>query len=34
VPPERRTPEYLAKLVPQEIARWAKPIEAAGISGD
>jgi tripartite-type tricarboxylate transporter receptor subunit TctC len=34
VPPERRTPEYLAKLVPAEIARWAKPIEAAGISGD
>jgi tripartite-type tricarboxylate transporter receptor subunit TctC len=34
VPPERRTPEYLAKLVPEEIARWAKPIEAAGISGD
>jgi tripartite-type tricarboxylate transporter receptor subunit TctC len=34
VPPERRTPEYLAKLVPAEIARWAKPILAAGISGD
>jgi tripartite-type tricarboxylate transporter receptor subunit TctC len=34
VPPERRTPEYLAKLVPAEIARWAKPIHAAGISGD
>ena len=34
VPPERRTPEYLAKLVPQEIARWAKPIQAAGISAD
>jgi tripartite-type tricarboxylate transporter receptor subunit TctC len=34
VPPARRTPEYLAKLVPAEIARWAKPIEAAGISGD
>jgi tripartite-type tricarboxylate transporter receptor subunit TctC len=33
-PPERRTPEYLAKFVPQEIARWAKPIEAAGVSGD
>src|ERR1700722_4079431 len=34
VAPERRTPEYLAKLVPQEIARWAKPIQAAGVSGD
>jgi tripartite-type tricarboxylate transporter receptor subunit TctC len=34
VPPEERTPEYLAKLVPAEIARWAKPIHAAGISGD
>jgi tripartite-type tricarboxylate transporter receptor subunit TctC len=34
VPPERRTPEYLAKFVPEEIARWAKPILAAGVSGD
>jgi tripartite-type tricarboxylate transporter receptor subunit TctC len=34
VPPERRSPDYLAKLVPQEIARWAKPIQAAGISAD
>jgi len=34
VPPERRTPEVLAKLVPEEIARWAKPIQAAGISAD
>jgi tripartite-type tricarboxylate transporter receptor subunit TctC len=34
VAPERRTPEYLAKFVPEEIARWAKPIKAAGISGD
>jgi len=34
VPPERRTPEYLAKFLPQEIARWAKPILAAGISAD
>jgi tripartite-type tricarboxylate transporter receptor subunit TctC len=33
-PPERRTPEYLAKFLPQEIERWAKPILAAGISGD
>jgi tripartite-type tricarboxylate transporter receptor subunit TctC len=33
-PPERRTPEYLAKFVPQEIERWAKPIRASGVSGD
>src|SRR6202051_2102857 len=31
-PPERRTPEYLAKFLPQEIERWSKPILAAGIS--
>ncbi len=31
VPPERRTPEYLAKFLPEEIERWAKPIRAAGI---
>jgi tripartite-type tricarboxylate transporter receptor subunit TctC len=34
VPPERRTPEYLAKFLPEEIERWAKPIRAAGISAD
>jgi len=34
VPPERRSPEYLAKFLPQEIERWAKPIHAAGISAD
>jgi tripartite-type tricarboxylate transporter receptor subunit TctC len=34
VPPERRTPEYLAKFLPEDIERWAKPIRAAGISGD
>jgi tripartite-type tricarboxylate transporter receptor subunit TctC len=34
VPPERRTPEYLAKFLPEEIERWAKPILAAGISVD
>jgi tripartite-type tricarboxylate transporter receptor subunit TctC len=34
VPPERRTPEYLATFLPQEIERWAKPIRAAGISAD
>ena len=34
VAPERRTPEYLAKHLPAEIERWAKPIRAAGISAD
>jgi tripartite-type tricarboxylate transporter receptor subunit TctC len=34
VPPERRTPEYLAKFCRKEIERWAKPIRAAGISTD
>jgi tripartite-type tricarboxylate transporter receptor subunit TctC len=34
VPPEHRTPEYLAKFLPEEIERWAKPIRAAGISAD
>ena len=28
VPPEHRTPEYLAKFLPQEIERWSKPILA------
>ncbi len=31
VPPQRRTPEYLAKFVPQEVARWTKVVRAAGI---
>jgi tripartite-type tricarboxylate transporter receptor subunit TctC len=34
VPPEQRTPEYLAKYVPEEIERWRKVVEAAGISAD
>jgi tripartite-type tricarboxylate transporter receptor subunit TctC len=32
VAPERRTPEYLAKFVPEEVARWTKVVQAAGIS--
>jgi tripartite-type tricarboxylate transporter receptor subunit TctC len=32
--PERRSPEYLAKYLPEEIERWAKPIRQAGISAD
>jgi tripartite-type tricarboxylate transporter receptor subunit TctC len=34
VPLEHRSPEYLAKYLPQEIERWAKPIQAGGISAD
>jgi tripartite-type tricarboxylate transporter receptor subunit TctC len=34
VPPERRSPEYLAKYLPAEIERWGKPIREAGISAD
>jgi tripartite-type tricarboxylate transporter receptor subunit TctC len=30
--PQRRSPEYLTKFVPSEIARWAVPIKASGIS--
>ncbi len=30
--PQRRTPDYLAKLVPEEVARWTKVVRAAGIS--
>jgi tripartite-type tricarboxylate transporter receptor subunit TctC len=32
--PERRTPEYLTKFVPAEIARWAAPIKASGVTAD
>jgi tripartite-type tricarboxylate transporter receptor subunit TctC len=31
---ERRTPEYLAKFVETELARWAVPIKASGVSAD
>jgi tripartite-type tricarboxylate transporter receptor subunit TctC len=31
-PPDERTPEYLAKFVPEEIARWSKVVRAAGIT--
>jgi tripartite-type tricarboxylate transporter receptor subunit TctC len=34
VPPEQRTPEYLAKYLPEEVERWSKVIKAAGISMD
>jgi tripartite-type tricarboxylate transporter receptor subunit TctC len=32
VPPEQRSPEYLAKFLPEDIARWGKVIRAAGIT--
>jgi tripartite-type tricarboxylate transporter receptor subunit TctC len=34
VPPEQRSPEYLAKMLPGDIERWGKVIKAAGISVD
>jgi tripartite-type tricarboxylate transporter receptor subunit TctC len=34
VPPERRTPEYLAKFIRSEIEKWAGPIKASGVSMD
>lgn len=34
VAPERRTTDYLAKFVPEEVTRWAKVVHAAGISAD
>jgi tripartite-type tricarboxylate transporter receptor subunit TctC len=32
--PERRTPEYLAKFIPAEMARWAGPIRASGVTAE
>jgi tripartite-type tricarboxylate transporter receptor subunit TctC len=34
VAPERQTPEYLAKFVTDEIARWEGPIKAGGLQVD
>lgn len=34
ISPERQTPEYLAAFVEREIAKWAVPIKASGISVD
>jgi tripartite-type tricarboxylate transporter receptor subunit TctC len=31
---DRTTPEYLAKFVQSEIAKWAVPIKASGVSVD
>jgi len=33
-PPERRSPDYFAKFVAGEIARWSGPIKASGVSAD
>lgn len=33
-PPDQRTPEFLAKLIPREVARWAGPIKASGAQVD
>lgn len=33
-PPERRSPEFLTRFVPSEIARWAAPIKASGVSAE
>ena len=33
-PPERRTPDYLAKLVPRELTKWAAPVKASGIMAE
>jgi tripartite-type tricarboxylate transporter receptor subunit TctC len=34
VAPERRSPDYLARFIPAEIAKWAGPITASGASGE
>jgi len=34
IPPERRSPEYLAKFIPSEIERWGAAIKASGASSD
>jgi len=34
VSPDRRSPDYLAKFIPAEIAKWAGPIKASGVSGE
>jgi hypothetical protein len=33
VAPDRRSPEYFATFVREEIEKWAKTIRAAGIAG-
>ena len=33
-PPEQRSPEYLAKFVAEEVARWEGPIKSGGLQVD
>jgi tripartite-type tricarboxylate transporter receptor subunit TctC len=33
-PPEHRTPDYLARLVPRELEKWAAPVKASGAAVD
>jgi tripartite-type tricarboxylate transporter receptor subunit TctC len=33
LPPEQRTPEYMADFLPKDIARWGKVIRDAGLAG-
>ena len=32
--PDRRGPDFLAKFLPTEIAKWAVPIKASGVTVD
>ena len=34
VPPEQRTPAYLATFLKSEIEKWAAPIKASGVTVD
>jgi tripartite-type tricarboxylate transporter receptor subunit TctC len=34
VPPERQSPEYLARFIPHEIEKWTAPIKASGVQMD
>jgi tripartite-type tricarboxylate transporter receptor subunit TctC len=34
IPPERRSPDYLAKFIPSEIEKWGAPIRASGMTAD
>jgi tripartite-type tricarboxylate transporter receptor subunit TctC len=34
IAPERRSPEYLAQFVKDEVARWEGPIKAGGLQVD
>ena len=34
VAPDRRSPDYLARFVESEIAKWAGPVKAAGVVSD